>query len=544
MSHPQILVLLTAVLFIIFAGIAGSFLNLNKKIEGFAGPRQDADFIINKEKTIAFVTQGLYNFFCAEDAANSQVFSKMTRTDAESQKDILSMVGFFPNYLDSYCFIEQPQKSKSAIPSPNIEKCTIFHIDNYACPDTSFTGSTACTSLNSTIGARGDNCLVRVMDNNYNFNKRCFRFDMVTINAISMPAGSQIKRYQLKVSGDITDFVLLRPLFVSFGNYGLYKVDYTANDITSPQVNAMLHYTDEGDNNIARLDYDLSGTEDWKNNSSINSAPANNTYTLIVQRVDTPATTLLTDSDPKPSYKIYGTNTSSFDNIPGGKLYKYPMTIFYLNYQSQINIANQNAIYSTRNVLNLVFSKATIDGITKSADGTASMVEKQLVITPPSATGSYKSIVNFKFTFDMSTKLPDNLVKLSYISSQAGATYSLINPEAFRLFKYKMFSLMQSETNFTYHICLTCSLDTIMLVCFLKDISNNKDYIFSSREKTAPVILTYNYTNMESAITSNFSNVLTETKKNRDLYSLTSIPNFAYLAKYFGYSNVDTDMKF
>lgn len=179
----------------------------------------DNEHLLNK--TLAYYRY-LYLFFTTDNAANT-TFKPIadvaiplppatgcaTSGIVEPACQYLQVMKFLPSYLDGYCKL-----------SGEATLCNRFHIDNVTCVDSyPYTSSMQCMSVNASIGIDKTQSLVRVFNNNYSFNKNCMSIKLSGV--VAAGAGSTIS---MPLHGNIDWLVLLRPLMVSFGRQGLYKV--------------------------------------------------------------------------------------------------------------------------------------------------------------------------------------------------------------------------------------------------------------------------------------------------------------------------------
>ena len=565
MSHSQVLVLFTALLFIIFAGIAGSL--LTKSVEPFASSAT-TEYIVNSEKALLYFANGIYNFFSSGERwkQSAGLTANITDKTSEYATAVLQLVGLFPNYIDSYCFAKSPAEKQTDT------KCSLYHIDNYSCPDSQVTNATSCSSINTIVGARGDNCMVRILDNNYQFLKRCVKFDTIKIEVVSVSGGAPQKSYTLTVTGDITEMVLLRPMFISFGNYGVYRVSY--EDLLSEAVdNVMVSFTNSDVNSVKAVDYNKDGYQDYKQNSdgslmddykldsdgkekSTALPPPSKAYKIRLTEVKNnmityPAVGATVGGDVNYSMYVRSGDiaTRSLETITtGGVLSKFPITIYYLGFKNFINISPQNTVYSMRNVFNLLLSKTDIETIVMNGTTTVNSSAVGVTFNRDTCAANSSSINKLGLAFDINSSKPAEIFNIT-VDTNSNQNMP-VDPESFKLFKHCVSQLRARKQTHQYHVNITMMMDAIILVAFLKD-STGKDRIFYDKytiqNGTTTPILCYNIGNTVTAATTataaipdgNLLKIVQSIagRTNKDLYNLTSIPNYYSLARSLGYLN-------
>jgi hypothetical protein len=404
--------------------------------------------------------------------------------------------------------------------------------------------------------------MVRILDNNYQFLKRCVKFDTIKIEVVSVSGGAPQKSYTLTVTGDITEMVLLRPMFISFGNYGVYKVSY--EDLSSEAVaNVMVSFTNSDENSVKAVDYNKDGYKDYKQNADGSLKPTtpalsapSRAFKIRLTEVKNnlityPAAGATVGGDVNYSMYVRSGDiaTRSLETITtGGHLSKFPITIYYLGFKNFINISPQNTVYSMRNVFNLLLSKRDIETIVMNGTTTVNSSAVGVTFNRDTCAPNSSSINKLGLAFDINSSKPAEIFN---ITVDTNATQNMpVDPESFKLFKHRVSEMRASQTTHQYHVNITMMMDAIILVAFLKD-STGKDMVFYDKytvqNGTTTPILCYNIGNTVTAATtataaipdSNLLKIVQSIagRTNKDLYNLTSIPNYYSLARSLGYLN-------
>jgi hypothetical protein len=447
----------------------------------------------NQLKARLYNSNGMYNFYSFGNLL-STLYKQ--RDNAEFVKYLVS----FPASLaDVYCTI-----TDASDPS----RCGNMFIDNLTCADTRFTAlayrENACNALSTLVGVNSDVCQVRVLSNLYQFNKRCLTFDNISLTPTKiMVEDASPDGFTLSITGaNVAPFVLSRPLFMSFGTYGLYRIVHGATDTVF--TNFSSHFTRD---TVYRFQIVAIKTP---------SATANANTDNVMMHPN--ITSLGLERLLKPS------NNNQYI-IPNA----HPITIYYLNYLSYIN-NNMGFSISKTNVFTLIFSKDFLESV-KNENGAWTQVISTY------ATNIDNIIVPTNITIEYNHS-PSNAGDLFRVTVSTTTTSSIVfKPHPDFLNALQSLRSMQT-TQYNYHIMMTYSLDSMTITTFVhSSVSNANDTCHMVRsqvlENNQPVIMSYDIVTVESALKP--SGVYVSQKQYEQFSNITAIPNYALAAKYLRY---------
>ena len=436
--------------------------------------------VLNEDKLILYNTNGLF-FFYAYGGVNSKFYNLQGDIDT-----IKFLVSFYPNYMDNYC-----QGITGA--SLDTARCNNMFIDYNATKDNHFSSLSynemTCESINSDIGAKSENSIIRVMGNYYHFMKRCFKVSKLKIDQpiISGINQEQTISYILNFTDPLSSVVLSRPLFLSFGTYGLYYID---------------HSKDASNNVFASYD----STDPSPKRMTILPVQSYNNFAMY----------------PNTQFNVqnlYGNNSV----IPE----TFPITIYYLNYHDSIS-ARQNISFNSANTLTLILSDTTIQNIIKQQNSVSAQFTTTLnfsgTTTTPDTLAATLDIV-----WNGSAMSPSDLLQFNVNYSSGYSTVS-ISPHLGFL------SYLLADMSTKFHIIFSYSLDVIIITCFINQGSGDACYMIRQPVSTGSdlVILKYDVSNMHKQLEDN--NLIYDLESTNALVSMTSIPNYALLGKALGYA--------
>ena len=435
-----------------------TFIPLMKSCERF---ENNTPKIVNKKKSILFNTNGLYNFYSSGDKE-----SPLYKNRENYDNYVSYILNFNQTYIDDYCVVEEESDSS---------RCKHNYIDNFASSDQYFLSISStqypCSNVNSVIGTKEENSMVRVFDNMYSLKKRCVRFKNIDVETINFAA----KTFKINVSGDLRSFVLSMPIFISFGIYGVFQIVY----------------------GVAESMFD-----------SYSDSKTQSTF-FVIKGVEEYQESHLTPVSSKSILDIL-TNINTL-----------PINIYYLNYIDRISLDVVNC-----NSLTLIFSHLFF----------GSFQEKMTQINIPTINNSSQSLLKtssvITINYNNSSIAANELMSIKISAGQ-------MNSDAFSIdipleFLTAVAFSRKSGKQFRYHIVFTYSMDMVNLVCFFE--SDNIHNVWYKRQtiviNNSFVHLVYDYEQMKKNLSMVMEN---EMDQYSDFMTISSIPNYAYVAKYLGY---------
>lgn len=436
--------------------------------------------VLNEDKLILYNTNGLFYFY-AYGGVNSKFYNLQSDIDT-----IKFLVSFYPNYMDNYC---------QGITGANLDtaRCNNMYIDYNATKDNQFSSLSynemTCESINSDIGAKPENSIIRVMGNYYKFMKRCFKVNQLKIDQpiISGINQEQTISYILNFTDPLSSVVLSRPLFISFGTYGLYYID---------------HSKDSSNNVFASYD----STDPTPKRMTIYPVQSLNNFAMY------PGTQFNVQN-------LYGNGNV----IPT----TFPITIYYLNYYDSIS-ARQNISFNSANTLTFVLSNTTIQNMLNQQNSVSAQFTTTLnfsgTTTTPDTLAATLDIV-----WNGSAMSPADLLKFN-VNYSSGFSNVSVSPHLGFL------SYLLADMSAKFHIVFSYSLDVIIITCFVKQGDGDACYMIRQPVSTGSdmVVLKYDVANMDQQLQDN--NLSYDLDLYKQLVSMTSIPNYALLGKAFGYA--------
>jgi len=402
--------------------------------------------------------------FMMSDSPSNQL--KTTACTTTSCKPFI----FLPTFLDSVCSLSSTAEQSS-------NKCTNFFADNISVSDPYFYDSPqVCTTINGSIGTDKKQSMVRILNNNYSFMKRCIQIQITKKETM----GTQL---QITTSGNMDLFTLLRPCMIMFHGIGMYYLNIFAG-----QVQPSGSSSSSGPNSPTTLiSYSNSATSNKINLTNVTMDNSISTVKVYPVGESIPATNL---STTLPTYA----------------------TIYYFNYEEPADYFTQ-AMYDslTVNTLTLVFDQKYLVTLTTA--------------TPLVVTFNTSTSTNYcrSMTFTWSEKKLKIFLTTS-VSNGAGFTTNTHLD-----FTSKLSNI--SDASAIYHIIVTYTVDLLIITTFVKDLltGSSKTYVTMQQlavtDNGSPVYLQYNYKNTNTNYTGNAS-----------VCPQTAIPNMALVAKQLGYS--------
>lgn len=495
MIQKKYMVVVILLIFILACALLSDMFHNKFISEYFTDTAPTDNVLLNyvREKSSAYFPLFGDFFFSNTSLTNSKINPNIAR----------QMFQFLPTYGDSICANVEPNQPMS---------CSNVFINNISYTDpVNYRSLLECSSIDSGISPDKSQCLVRILNNKYSLQKKCIRLNTnsnlnktntVLVNSISslrsfgtpiiseaLQLGTSSNSTIVKIQGNLDIFALLQPTLISIGNFGVYHIDYNANDF-----NNMFTSYNSVDSNPKSVILQNLGS------SNINIFPGKiANLTQLLQ---------------KPNWNIMS-------------------TIYYLNYENSI-VVNET---ETVNTFNIVFDKKYVSTLLNN-DAKDKTID--IAITPNStdfSTISYVSGISFKFNFDEKLNSPFLKILLNYGTSSSPSKIFECN----KTFSNRVYELIKrNELNSNdkmFHVIVTCTLDKIKMLTLYKEVLNNiyEFQIMSSSLKNSetPVFVQYNLKDLKSIA----NNTLLDHYKTQytNLCPYTAIPNYALLAKRLGY---------
>lgn len=453
----------------------------DQKAEGYA------NFVVNDTRSVLYNTNGFYNFYSSGEIG-SLFFNNREQFDGF----VSYIMYFLPSYIDDYCKSFDKQQIDPV-------RCNNLFIDNVALPDNKFGAISQkelpCTSVITSTAPQGATNVIRIFNNTYSFLKRCLRFKTMTVSSRMMQLDSKpVQGYKISVTGDISAFVLSRPLFISFGTYGLYQIVHSA---------------------VGSVFSDYSST----------SSKSAEQFFMVV---------------PVKGYNgtaMYPSINQNLSQLPENTT--IPITIYYLNYNAAILPSEfQKGMHTTTSIANSLTLVLSSSFLNNSVPNGSKSVSYTIPTTQDVTTNNILTPTNISIVFD---KTSNNANEILTTTISYGTSFKNIAIKMPPQFLNEIAYLRKSNMNHTYHIVLTYSCDVFMVVCFINYQNTLKeDAVFVSRQTVSLgsdfVNLTYDVDKVNTAISTFNGNLQKEMAKYEQFLSISSIPNFAYMAKYLGYT--------
>lgn len=454
----------------------------NQTEEPFEGRPKLLDTVtmVNDVKSLLYNINGLYYFYSSGD------FDSIYFKQRSNFADFVSyLVYFYPTITDEYCKAFDYQQTDPI-------RCNNIYIDYVTTPDDNFTAissrETTCRSLASSMKSSDATASdVRIMNSNYAFCKRCLRLNITNVQAI---AGGQSALFEVTVRGYVNAFVLSRPIFISFGHYGLYTI------VHNHPGTCFTNFTSSSQENK-----------------------------FVIKAV--------TSYQDAVMYPHSGTNILTPTTA---ELSTIPIIVYYLKYKQDLPLhalPKGNIEASDQcNVLSLVLSSQYL-----SARG-----QPFSCTLPTTAVTAAKTLTiasKLQLDYSPNTLTPNDIfvVKVFFGTVNAGSSEVVVRPHP--QFMERLIHCRSTNTDHRFHVVLTYSVDVMHLVCFLEIDGHRQDYIFATRQSIhiGPnyVTLSYFASQMREAMSQPGLQLDVEMKRYQELLSMQSIPNFAVLGKLLGY---------
>lgn len=469
-------------------------------------------------KNYLYNMNGLANFYSSGDKATTRFVADMTSGENMMQKTN-QVMSFMYTDLDNYC-AETIGKGDY---NEDTSRCQNIFIDFLTCPDKSVSYNKA-VSTNTLVGPSNNKCDIRIFNNIYKFMKRAVVLNITSIvqdnnaniNPMITVDPTNFKKFKVTVKGDLTQFVMLRPLLISFGPYGLFVIRHNEND----------------DNVFRKYPQQPNGTkpEDYSN-------------TLYLSQVETfgyETYKMYPNNNPTGIIDLYGSGST----VSSTTLSNYPATVYYLSYHQSLNVYS-SITYLTQvslpilNTFTVVLSKDFLEQ--KQGDAQTISIGPLQFQPPQNNTSNYVSGISF--LADKNSKASESIFLINMTFVPSGTTNTFRPHEDF-LTKLAAYRNAATQVPHKYHIVVTASTDVLIVVAFLQDqgSSYTNDNMYMMRY---PIlngnVLAYDGDALLSTIKSGSATIfrdllITEMKKYNSFVTMSSIPNFEYVAKSLGYA--------
>jgi hypothetical protein len=420
---------------------------------------------------------------------------------------------FLPSFADGMCSYIDP------VPS----SCTNFYVNNISLADNyEYISPIQCRNVETTIGMDKSQCTARVLNNLYTCRKKCIRFNSASnqlnslyLSNLSLSTTSTSSNYTCTIfssnTSELNLLVLLRPSLISFGNFGLYKINPL-----------------EGSANLFNNYSTLSNVNQFKfNMTDINNLPQSQSTVSIYPKIQPNAN----------FYYMFRNNVGSNWNIMAN--------IYYLNYEQPSYSAAATSNYNT---LSFIVDNQYVSNTYNSDIATSSTITLQNA-------NIAKLCSSIKYTFDFTNYTNNNFnfftLQISYAGANSGTQMSFpVHRDFSELISNYMKNASSKDkflanTDIGYHIVTIYSLDLIIILSLLKDFTTNKTYMFYTQNQVAnngsPIYMQYvgdPYGRIKDNSAQGFTNdgvMNNHYKKFSNMCPNSGIPNLAIVAKSLGY---------
>jgi hypothetical protein len=438
---------------------------------------QDNRFVITKSYTYyPFVL----TTFMSDNSTNNSLINIACPMSAAKQTmpecQALLLFKFLPTYLDTLC---------SMVPSAK-SNCDNAFVDNNASADPYYFDSwQVCTTVGGSIGKE---TVVRIMNNNYNFFKRCITLPIASVVLVS---GTESTYKVVLTTGPSYDLLaLLRPCMISFPGIGLFSISLFK---TGASASMFTSYSNKG-----------AGVGAYASQAGAGEAKV---FYMVPVKVPSSVET------PKPQLFHPTGSESTITSLKDGVATS--PTIYYFNYKEPADYFKTAAKYNTPtnpltfNTLSLIFDQNNIGTKTISV----------------ASTYNFNSCSQLQFVWD--AQATD--MTISIASSLAGGGFSTKLPADF-------VSAMQAAKStgngaVVYHIVVSYSVDLLTIVCLLKDLTSQTNQSNVFMKQAAVVAGSSQAIYLQYAM----NEVPADVMGNASACDQTAVPNMATLAKQLGY---------
>lgn len=358
-------------------------------------------------------------------------------TFSTAQKD--QMLHFLPSHADALCNLSSMGAS-----------CSNYYVNNIAYADTyDYSAPISCTNIEARVGMDKSQCQVRILNNVYTIRKKCIRFttDTANFSAIKVKSATPVNSgflVKIETNPNALDMLaLLRPNLISFGNFGLYKIEPLA---TSSMF------------------------------ASYSSKNTSNAFVITPHKNVT----------ENPPLSIYPAIENNFISMIGNKDWNILANAYFMNQESKVYLGG-NQYYNTFNfVVDHNYLKSQKAALTPIYEETITFNTKdtnpalctnlkyKFNITPP--TNNAFVVPFFKVSLNRSGS-SSQPIDVSVHSDFTDLIYSYIKKtDATELF---------SNSYISWHIVVVCTLDLVIVLAMFRDFTNDTTQFFMTQQAIA-----------------------------------------------------------
>lgn len=437
------------------------------------------------------------------DFVYSNTTTSMATFDTGARKQIMN---FLPTYADGLC-------SWNSNPPAT---CSNFYINNISFPDTyEFTSPMVCKSIETSVGVEKNQCMVRMLNNVYSIRKKCIRLTTSsnvevysgqtassTSSTVSIDNATNIgtsSTFLLEVHGTLDLLALLRPSLISFGNFGLFHVESQINTTH----NMFTSY------------------------SSLSSSNS-----LVMSIVSPPST----------SINIYPGNNTAIEQLINNKDWNILSTIYYLNFEDTVYPLVDDTTYNT---FNIIIDNVIVNAIKSS---TNPLTTSTISLLNSAATTNICSSMTYTFNLNPLTGTVPTFfqVTLNRESSSTTPTVANVHPDfSAVIYTYMRNNELYQNPLLIYDICVTCTMDLVIIVAMIRDLNTGKSLFFMTQtpltDSGVPYYVQFQG-DKQGRIYKDSSKTIADDQLVKNHYNKfmgicpnTIVPNFAMLAKNLGY---------
>ena len=483
------MVIIITVFVIIICAITSQFYHIEHYVDDKTTANKDLETSIISAKSLTY-------FPYLSDFVHTNVSTSSTIFTNEFKQQIMC---FLPSFADGLC---------SWIPGK--PSCKNYFINNLAYTDPyEYKSPIVCQNIESSLAMEKSQCEIRMLNNIYTLRKKCFRFTREdnASSAAKVIKSEPLPGKSIKVSlwcnaNEMDLFVLLRPNMISFGNDGLYKIDYL-----NPNSTLFSNYSSQSTNNFFVL-------------VDVNNLPDNNDSLKIYP----PA-----EATPTKSKNMMG-------------------NAYFINYENAVYpvTSGNNAVYY--NTMNFLVDHNYL----KSQHAKAQPVYTETITfvnTDNTATYLCTSLV---YKFNVVPPASGNIPFFQLVINHPGSSSTQIVCDVHTDFTKLMYenisktgsSSLFSNNYINWHIAVVCSLDLVIILAMFRDYTTGESKFFMTQKQIIdgnPVYIQYKGNNAGSIIDSS-GNVASSVLLNNHYKYFTHVipntvvPNLALVAKNLGYN--------
>lgn len=478
-------IVIILLLVIILCGVCSKYYKYNEYFDD----TENEMSLINSKSSVYFPY--------ISDFVYTNLLDSVTTFTSQQQQQLLH---FLPSYADGMC-----SWITGMTPS-----CSNFFINNISYADPyEYNAPNACKNIESMVGMDKSQCEVRMLNNIYTLRKKCIRFttsDQKTNAAVIGNITPINSSYIVNISHNAKDmdmFALLRPNLISFGNFGLYKI------------------------------------EPLNTNSSIfsNYSSKHTSNTFVI----TPTTNVT-----NPILNIYpSTGTNNFVTMANNQVgWNVLANVYFMNYEQSIYPSGSNVYYNTFNfVVDHQYLKTQYNM-------TSPLYSETITFNTTSSTSLFTSLVyKFNVTPPTNNSIPIPFFSISLNGNGIGSQPITCDVhQDFTNIIYKYINTTDNTlfaNNFiNWHIVVICSLDMVIILALFRDLSAGTNLCFmtqTSLRNGTPIYIQYLGNSSGQLLDS--TNMVTTSQLMTNHYSNfnnvcqnTAVPNLALVAKYLGYN--------